>query len=239
MEKVPLVSIIMSVYNGEKYLRDAVLSILNQTYKNFEFIIINDGSRDQTLDILNSFVDARLKIITIKNQGLTKSLNYAIGIANGELIARIDADDIAEPEKLIVQVDYLNEHPEVVMCGTWAKFIDNEGKELGEYKVPVSYLEIKRNILFHNPFIHSSIMFRKNICDTIGVYNEKYRYAQDYELWGRIVSKYEAVNLPQYLIKYRKLSTGITRSKNLIVRWLGLKIRIATLLRLLISKIIK
>mgnify|MGYP003999977059 CR=1 FL=1 len=239
MKKEPLVSVIMSIYNGEKYLKESVWSILKQTYENFEFIIIDDGSTDETLNILNTISDLRLKIISKKNTGLTKSLNYAIGIAKGDLIARIDVDDIANQERLAVQVDFLIKHPKVALCGSWAKFIDEVGNEIGKYKVPINYSEIKHNILLHNPIIHSSVMFRKKVFNQVHGYNEKYRYAQDYELWGRIVPKYEVINLPQYLIKYRKLDTGITKSKNLTVRWIGLKIRCLILLRLLKKKLVK
>jgi len=235
MQENFLVSVIMSVHNGEKYLQETVLSVLNQTYKNFEFIIINDGSTDRTFEILNKFSDVRIKIISRERRGLTKSLNYAIGISKGELIARIDADDVFVSNKLAVQVEYLEKNFEVVLCGTWAKFINEEGKEVGVYETPISYQKIKYNILLHNSFIHSSVMFRKSIFNRIGGYNEAYRYAQDYELWGRIVPRYQVVNLSQYLLKYRKLNSGITKSKNIIVRWLGLKIRFAILFRLLFT----
>ncbi|MCX6782224.1 MAG: glycosyltransferase [Candidatus Magasanikbacteria bacterium] len=233
MQENSLVSVVMSAYNGESYLEESVLSVISQSYKNFEFIIIDDGSTDRTLQILNSFSDSRIKIISRENKGLTKSLNYAVSISSGELVARIDADDVFEVEKLAVQVDYFKRNPEVALCGVWAKFIDKKGNEVGVYKVPTTYSKIKHNILFHNPFIHPGVMFKRKVFDEMHGYNEKYRYAQDYELWGRIVPVYNVVNLPQYLLKYRKLNSGITKTHNIAVRWLGLKIRFAILFRFL------
>jgi len=231
-----LVSIIMSVHNGEAYLETAVLSVIEQEYRNFEFIIIDDGSTDDTRKILEKITDPRVKIIYKENTGLTKSLNYALTLVIGDYIARIDADDIYEKDKLKTQVEYLNKNPDVTLCGTWAKFIDENENDVGEYKVPVEYDKIKKTILFHNPFIHSSVVFRKKLIDSVGAYDVKFRFAQDYELWSRVVFKHKVANIPQYLLKYRKLNSGITKSKNFLVRWLGLKIRIKIVYTILKQK---
>jgi len=118
------VSVIMSVYNGEKFLSQAIESILSQTFIDFEFIIINDGSHDGSLDIIRSYHDQRMKLISRENRGLISSLNEAISLANGQYLARMDADDVSLPERLARQVSFLDNHSEIAVCGTWAEVIN-------------------------------------------------------------------------------------------------------------------
>lgn len=231
---MPKISVIMSVYNCEKYLKYAVDSILNQTYKDFEFIIINDGSTDKSREILESYKDDRIKLFNNKNKGLTKSLNEAIGYSKGEYIARIDADDIALPERFEKQVKFLDSNPEIVMCGTWADFINEDGEILREFRRPVTDRDIKREIVFHNPFIHPSVMMRKSVFDKIGLYDESFRHAQDYELWTRIVTKFKTANIPEKLLRYRLLKEGITQSNNLKIRIDNFRIRWRAILRFIL-----
>ena len=215
----------MSVYNGEKYLEGAVDSIIAQSFRDFEFIIINDGSVDGSRKILESYTDPRIKLFHSQNKGLTKCLNEAIGLSIGAYIARMDSDDISLPDRFERQVNFLNSNPEIAMCGTWAVMIDEESKYVRDYPRLITDKEIKKEILFHNPFIHPSVMIRREIFDKVGLYDESFRYAQDYELWTRIVSKYKTANIPEKLLSYRLVNAGITRSKNLKVKILGLKIR--------------
>jgi len=168
-----------------------------------------------------------------QNKGLTKSLNEAIGYSRGECIARMDADDISMPERLEKQVNFLDKNLDCAMCGTWAEFIDEEGNYLKDYERPVTDSEIKKEILFHNPFIHPSVMIRKSVFDKVGLYDIDFRYAQDYELWTRIATKFITTNIPAVLLKYRLLKEGITKSKNLTVRLLGIKIRWRALIKLI------
>jgi len=232
-DHMPILSVVLAVYNGERYLGSALKSILDQTFKDFECIVIDDGSTDCTPEILKEFTDSRLKIISQENKGLTKSLNYGISISRGIFIARMDADDIADLNRFKIQLDFLQQSPEVAVCGTLARLIDTQGADIGEYCVPINYRTIRRHLLFHNPFIHPSVIFRKNIFYEVGGYDETYRYAQDYELWSRIVPAYKTINIDQYLLKYRKLDSGITKSKNLKVRLLGIRIRILYVFRLI------
>lgn len=141
----PKVSVVMSVYNGEKYLPETIDSILNQTFKDFEFIIINDGSTDKTAKILTSYDDPRIRIFNQENMGLTKSLNRAISLAKGEYIARMDADDISYPERLKKQVDYLNKNPDIGLVGSKYIRIDKRGRKIDEINVPIG----TDNILKH------------------------------------------------------------------------------------------
>jgi glycosyltransferase involved in cell wall biosynthesis len=208
-----MISVIMSVYKpNQKYLNEAIQSILNQTYKDFEFIIVNDGDN---VTVNYGGFDPRIKVIhNEKNIGLTKSLNKALKEAKGEYIARIDADDISYPERFYEQVKYLNEHPKCVLVGTWVEIIDEQGKKLREVKHPCENEVIQRELIKYNPFFHSSIMFRKGI-----YYNDNFKYAQDYELYFRLTrswdsGKKELANIPLFLHQYRETSNSITSKKN-------------------------
>ena len=234
-KEMPKISVIMSVYNCEKYVREAILSILDQSFRDFEFIIINDGSTDKSRKILESIKDERIILINNQNKGLTKSLNEAIKISRGEFIARMDADDISLKDRFEKQINFLNSNPDIFMCGAWADFIDKDGIFFKTYKRPITSKEIKKEIIFHNPFIHSTMMIRRNLFNKVGLYNESFRYAQDYELWTRIVSKFKTMNLPEVLLKYRVLNESITKSKNLKVRLLGIKIRLLGIWRILFT----
>lgn len=216
----------MPVWNGAKYLGAAIDSILNQTFQDFEFIIINDGSTDDSKKIIESYQDARIVLINQENQGVTKSLNNGLQIAKGELIARMDADDLAMPDRLAKQLEFLNAHPEVALCGTRAVAIDKDEKIIRNFDYPpLSHQEIKKYFIFHNPFIHSSVMLRKSVLATVGSYDETVPRAQDYELWSRVITKFQTANLPNHLLRYRILDEGVTKSKNLSMRLIGLKIR--------------
>ena len=154
------VSVLMSVYNGDRYLREAIDSILNQTLDNFEFIIIDDGSTDASNQIIKSYRDPRLKMVKNKeNIGLTKSLNIGIGLCCGEYIARMDADDISLPKRLEIQYKFMDDHPEVGICGTLNRGIENN--KVGISKYPEDHDSIYCMLLFQNVFDHSTLMMSK------------------------------------------------------------------------------
>lgn len=205
MRNNPKVSVIMSVYNGEKYLREAVESILNQTFRDFEFIIINDGSTDKSGEILEEYAkkDSRVRLSHQENMGLTKSLNRAIRLAKGEYIARMDADDISLPQRLEKQVRFLNKNPEIVLVGTGYYEIDASGKIIGRKTPPSSLSELKKILVKYNPFFHASVVIRRKVLEKVGLYDEKMIYAQDYDLWLRIGGKFKVANLPYILMKKR------------------------------------
>lgn len=198
----PKMSVIMSVYNGEKYIREAIESILAQTFTDFEFIIVNDGSTGNSLEIIQSYNDKRIRIINNeKNIGLTKSLNKALKQARGEYIARQDADDISLPNRFEEQIKYFEKDPEVALLGTSIYVIDENGKMVGKC---VTLAKPTISDLFKgNQFNHGSVMFKKDVADDSGGYNELFRYVQDYELWLRIAKHYEVRNLTQPLYKLR------------------------------------
>jgi glycosyltransferase involved in cell wall biosynthesis len=212
----PQISMILSTHNNETTIKEAVSSILMQTFRNFEFIIVNDASTDKTLQILKKIKDRRIKIISNKKrQGLTKSLNFALKVIKTNIIARMDADDIAHPKRLKTQFDYLQKNPKIALCGSWVELIDGNDQKIKVKKFPTSSVEIKSKILKFNPFIHSSIMFKKSIVKRIGAYNNNFRFAQDYEFLLRVASKFLTSNIPRPLLKYRLPSLKSISVKNL------------------------
>ena len=208
------ISIIMAVYNEETYIKDSVKSILNQSFKNFELIIIDDGSIDGTTQIINSFNDSRIRLIkNEENLGLTKSLNRGLKVAEGKYIARMDADDIALPDRLKVQFNYLEKELDVgVLGGQAIQFYDDNFKKVLKHKV-TSFKEIKATLFCNNPMIHSTIMIRKSILVENNItYDETMKASQDYEMWIRLSSYTKIVNLSNILILYRLRNNSITHT---------------------------
>lgn len=198
----------MPVYNGAKYLREAIASILDQSFKDFEFLIINDGSTDNSPEIIAGYHDARIKVINQANQGLSAALNRGLELAAGEYIARMDADDISLPQRLARQVAFMDSHPEVGICGTAAIMIDEAGQELRRASYPLTHEEIKTQLLFNSTFAHPSVMFRRAVLNEhhLRYYNDK---GEDYELWTRAVKVTKLANLSDFFLKYR-LGVGIS-----------------------------
>lgn len=215
-EQKPLVSVVMSVFNAEKYIHQAVESILRQTYKNLEFIVINDGSTDGTRDILESFEDSRITFIHQDNVGITQSLNKGIALAHGKYVARQDADDISKPERLEKQVAFLEGHPQVGLLGSRFEFIDEDGDVKRQSFLPTDNDTLQERLTKINQFCHASVIMRKEALDKVGAYSEFFRYAQDYDLWLRISEHYEIANLPEMLVQYRELNNAISSEKILL-----------------------
>ncbi len=212
---MPLVSIVMSVFNEDKHLRHSLYSILNQSFRDFEFLIVNDCSTDNSMTIINESAkhDARIKIIhNAERLGLTKSLNLAITMSRGKYIARMDADDIALPKRFEHQVHFLEHNEDIGVVGTSFYEIDENGRILGVVYMPQDDSAIRRNIFRFNPFFHSSVMIRRLALFDVGLYNEDFRYAQDYELWFRILEHYRGANLGAVLMQRRKHRRTLTFS---------------------------
>jgi len=210
MKPSPRISVIMSAYNRDDYLKEAVDSILDQTFSDFEFIIINDGSSDGTHDILKNYKDSRLRIFEQQNMGLTKSLNKGITFSNGEYIARQDADDVSLSERFEKQVRFLDERSDIALLGTAAIRINHNGKELDIVRYPEDDGTIRNRLLEFNPFWHTSVMMRKKCLDETGIYREISDSVDDYDLWLRISEKYKLANLSEPLVKYRLEINSIT-----------------------------
>ena len=197
----PTLSVIMSVYNGEDHLYEAIESILNQTYKKFEFIIIDDGSIDNSLHIIKKFQnkDNRIAVISRKNKGQACSLNEGIRQAKGKYIAIMDADDVSFINRFDKQVDFLEKNKDVGVCGSWITSVLNL-----PIKTPVSNDEAKVALLFSSCVAHSTVLMRKNVLDKLDfVYKESLIRAQDYDLWTRLINVTKFYNIPEVLLKYR------------------------------------
>lgn len=199
----------MSVYNGARYLKESISSILAQSFTDFEFLIVDDRSTDNSLEIAQRFAasDKRVRVLENKtNIGLTRSLNRAIGDAKGEYVARHDADDVALPDRFREQVDRLNSDAKCAVVGTNYLVIDANGGTI-DRGIPSHYATDTAVAFFRglNPVCHSSVMFKKAIVQNAGLYDEGFRYAQDYELWLRLVVRgYHICNIPAKLQKLRR-----------------------------------
>ncbi|MDB5259211.1 MAG: glycosyl transferase family 2 [Candidatus Taylorbacteria bacterium] len=228
----------MPVYNGEKYLKEAIESVLKQTENDFEFLIIDDGSIDATESIVNSFADKRIRYEKRQRGGLVAALNYGISIAQGIYIARMDADDRALAERFSKQAATLDLHPEIAVCGSWALKIDEAGRPAGQFSFPkITPKEVRLHAFVHNPIIHPAAMIRRSVLLEVGGYRPFWKHVEDYELWTRILPKYACVNIGEPLLEYRLHAGQITQQKRIRMLSYGLLIRIAYLWRTLLSLI--
>lgn len=211
-----MISVIMPVYNSEKYLAEAVQSILNQTYKNFEFICINDGSSDKSLEILEGFAknDSRIVVINQPNSGIVSSLNYAISLAKYDFVARMDSDDISHPARLEKQLSFLLSNSDISILGTSYNYVDVNGNILDTRKPPRDNQRIKGMMLFGSPLCHPSVMFNKRAIGSDLYYDKYFNHCEDYELWVRLSNKFKFCNLPDILLDYRVHDKSVSRENN-------------------------
>lgn len=193
----------MPVHDGGRFVGEAIESILRQSFTDFEFVIIDDGSTDDTPGIIASFTDMRIR--TLRNDsrlGLPRSLNRGLALANGELVARQDSDDRSHPDRLAAEVAFLRANPEVALVGTQVRVIDKRGRT----SCPPAWWRattesgIRFQSLFDNPFVHSSVVFRRAV---VGSYDERFATAEDFELWSRVAAAHPVRNLPQALVDLR------------------------------------
>ncbi len=206
MTRTPTVSVVMSVLNGEVYLAEAIESILSQSFGDFELIIINDGSVDGSGAILELYrkKDERVQIYSQENRGLVSSLNRGCGIARGKYIARMDADDVAMCDRLMLQVAFMENHPEIAVLGSAVEIIDGTGKTLETHFNPEDDTKIKAGLLRGDcPFWHPTILMRTNSFVSTGGYREIVIGAEDHDLWLRIADRNQLANLRTVLLKYR------------------------------------
>lgn len=210
--KIPTVSVLLCVYNGERYLREAVDSILAQTWTDFEFVIVDDASTDKTPAILDSYRDGRIvRYRNAENIGLTKSLNRGLEICRGEYVARIDADDVSLPDRLARQVAFLAEHPEITVLGTWTTEIDEHGGEIGAFEVAPDADYVAWELTWRNVVYPSSVLMRRAPVAALCGYDARVPYAQDHDLWTRVImAGGKAALLPERLTRYRRTAGQIT-----------------------------
>ena len=207
------VTVLMSVYNDEKFLSGGIESILNQTFTNFEFLIINDASTDSTSAILQEYArkDSRVRVLNNENNmGLTVSLNNGLNSALGKYIARLDSDDISLKQRLERQVNFLDKHPKIGVLGSGAEIIDVDGNITGKFTPSTSPAVIRWRLLFGNCMLHSTVMFRRDIVLQAGGYPSDCFIAQDYDLWSRLMFKTDICQLPDTLVNYRQNTNAIS-----------------------------
>lgn len=205
------ITVLMPVYNSEKYLKDSIESILNQTYDDFDFLIINDGSTDSSEDIILSYKDKRIIYKkNIENLGLIKTLNYGIKLISTKYIVRMDSDDISYAKRFEKQLKYMEENPDIAVLGT-SILIFNDKKVIRKHIVNTHHKTIKTELLFYSALMSPTVIIRKAILDENDfVYNDEHEAAEDFGLWQKISFKYKLSNLSEVLLKYRINQSGIT-----------------------------
>ncbi len=205
----PTVSIVMPVYNGEKYLKEAIDSILGQTYKDFEFIIIDDGSNDRTAKIVQSYKDSRIRFITHENKGLSASCNEGITMAKGKYIARQDADDISELNRLQTQVDFMEKNKNIGLVGSNYRVMDENGAVSITTDVFTNPKDLKLAEIFSNQFGHGTVLIRSETLKK-PYYDSIYKSAQDVDLWSRISHYSDLANIREPLYRWRLAGEGLS-----------------------------
>ena len=213
-ENIPKISVIMPVYRGDDYLSEAVDSVLNQTYTDFEFVIICDDPTDETRYVLDRYKqnDSRIRIYYQERQGLVNSLNKAISLAKGEYIARMDADDISLPTRFEKQIKFMDNNPEIGVSGTWIKTIGDIPGHV--WKHPCDHETIRSKLLFESALVHPSVIIRKDIfCKNGLCYNSDETYAEDYGLWVRAITRLKFANIPEILLHYRVHNSTSNKDK--------------------------
>lgn len=210
----PEISVLMCVYNGEAYLRDAIDSVLLQTFVNFELLIIDDGSTDGSVDLVNSYSDPRIRLLRNEtNLGLVHTRNKGFAEAHGRYIAILDCDDIANPERLAKQFAFMEANPDFGMIGSWVEILDADGIPTGEVmRYPAEPEEIPPLLLFGNTFAQSAAFIRKSSLPDEG-YRFEFPVAEDYDLWVRMASVSKLWNIQEPLTRYRVHSPSMTFSK--------------------------
>lgn len=208
----PLISVLLCTYNDEKYIKDAIESILNQTFKKFEFIIVNDGSTDRTLEIIKQYNDERIVLIDKKNTGLTDSLNLGVSIAKTNWIARMDGDDISINIRFENQIKYLKD--DLAVIGTQCEFINEFGRTIGNSKLSINQEDILKNgTNFKTMFMHPSVIINKKMLLMAGGYDYLIYAAEDLDLWLKLSHFGRLLNLKEVLLKYRLHPDKISNQK--------------------------
>jgi glycosyltransferase involved in cell wall biosynthesis len=208
----PTVTVLMAVYNGERYVAQAVESILAQTYRDFEFVIVDDGSTDSSREMIERYSDPRIRLVSnSENTGLAAALNRGLTLSRGSLVARQDADDVSEPGRLARQVAYLKSHPDVAVVGSWYRKIDSEGQDLGLRRLACEPLDVRWAMLFHCPLIHSAVMFRRApLIERGWEYDSSIKYGEDYALWSRVADELPISNIAEPLVRLRSNPWSMT-----------------------------
>jgi glycosyltransferase involved in cell wall biosynthesis len=218
----PKITVLMPAYNAEKYIGEAIESVLLQTYGDFELIIVNDGSTDGTVKIINSFDDERISVINQRNMGVAAALNTGIKYSRAPYIARFDADDVCYPDRLEKQFNFLEQNPDYILVGSDADYILENNDFLFHFKcIAHSHQEIMQKLYFYCPFVHPTVMYKKESVCNAGGYPPDAHNFEDYLLWTSIANMGKLCNLPEPLIKYRLNSNSVTIDE----KWRGRRFR--------------
>jgi hypothetical protein len=205
----------MSVYNGERFLEEAIDSILGQSFENLEFVIVDDGSYDRSSEMLEAYrkQDRRVKIVRQKNRGLIESLNRGCELAQGKYVARMDADDVSIKDRLKWQIAFMEEHPIVGVLGGAVEFIDTEGKVLDDCILPASDQAVRRALMRNCVIVHPTVLMRRDVVISVGGYRKCVVDAEDYDLWLRVAERSQLANLERIVLKRRRHAQQISVSK--------------------------
>lgn len=213
MSSIPPVSVLMTVYNAEPFLDEAVRSILDQSFGDFEFIVIDNASTDGSREVLASYSDPRLRVFhNTENMGPPRALNKGLHLAKGEYVARMDADDVALPDRLARQFDFMARNPHCAAAGTQIRLFDHNGKKIYVPWMAVTQDEMRWKLMFTSPLAHSSVMMRRDCVLEAGGYDERFRYAPDYDLWSRLALRgHRLANLDDCLalIRIHGIADGV------------------------------
>lgn len=212
----PRVSVIMTIYNAELYLREAIDSIVSQTFQDWELIAVENGSTDSSPAILASYKDPRICTFALKkNIGRTPALRYALDNAQGEFVAVLDADDLAHPARLERQVEYLDHHPTCGLVGTWTEEVDSTGNVIGTHRPPVADADLRDLLGWSNPFVHSAVMYKSVLAKDVGGYPVNITYSQDYSLIRKLAMRSKVGMIDDLLCKHRSSAGNMTRDPSL------------------------
>jgi hypothetical protein len=210
--RAPRVSVVMAVHDGERYVGAAVDSVLAQTFRDLELVVVDDGSTDRSAAIVRERDDPRVRVVTnARNLGLAPSLNAGLAEARGEFVARLDADDVARPERMARQVEYLDAHSDVALLGSWYHEMSADGTRGVAVRTPTRHWDLRWHLHLYCPFAHSSVMWRRAlVAERIGGYDERLTYSMDYDLWWRISAALPVAIQPAFLLDLRAHGGSMT-----------------------------
>jgi glycosyltransferase involved in cell wall biosynthesis len=209
----PRVSVLLPVRDGERFVGEAIESILAQTERNFELIVVDDGSTDATPEIVRGFDDPRIRILRQEAAGLVAALNRGVEACTAPYIARQDADDSSLPVRLDRQAAFLDTHPDVAVVASWAARVDADGVQRDVLAVPTQPQALRRALLVGNPFVHGSVVVRAEALAEVGGYRADYPHNEDYDLWRRIARRHGVAVVPEPLYVYREHASGVSRAR--------------------------
>lgn len=224
----PAISVLLSVYNAEKYVSSAIESILNQTFTDFELVIVDDCSSDSSWDICQKYVKQDNRVVAVRNKiniGGCATLNVGLKLVRGRYVARQDNDDWSYPERLAKQFNFMETHHDVGIVGGSMEIINENQTVIGKRTYNLTDTMIRKKIFRYSPFAHPLVMFRKSILDTVGWYNIEYAPADDYELYFRIGAVSKLANLNEIMMKYLVIPTSITNSSTKKMELATVKVR--------------